>query len=138
MDYYEFAPPTVERMLLGEQTQVDVIRQALLSIIDALSGSDDLGHLPSISGIYFLIEKKRRAVAYVGTSVDISQRWKGHELKHLMLDRSHLLRWKELDKENFCCREHEEASFIAFLRPKYNRGAKFKVSPEWWKHGRSE
>jgi len=82
--------------------------------------------LPRETGVYFVIETATKKCVYVGKACDLRQRWKGHKLRPL-LSAGHELRWKPVDRSWFCNAEHEEAFFIAVLRPKYNRILKANV-----------
>lgn len=85
--------------------------------------SCSLGRLPRISGVYFAVDDTD-CVQYVGCSIDIAQRWRGHHLRGVALASKWRIFFKEVDYKTFRSKESEEAFFIATLRPKYNNSIK--------------
>jgi hypothetical protein len=85
-----------------------------------------VGKLPHISGLYFAVDGRDR-VQYVGCAVDIGKRWNGHKLRGIALQSEWRIFFKEVDYKNFRSKEHEEAFFIATLRPLHNQSLKCPV-----------
>jgi hypothetical protein len=79
-----------------------------------------IGKLPHVSGLYFAVDERDR-VQYVGCAVDIGKRWNGHKLRDIALQCGWRIYYKQVDYGSFRSKEHEEAFFIATLRPKYNQ-----------------
>jgi hypothetical protein len=81
---------------------------------------------PQMSGIYFVVDGNDRVV-YVGSAVDIQQRWRGHRLRAMAISSGFRLFYKQCDHNTFMNKEREESWFTAVLWPEYNRIIKCKM-----------
>ena len=76
--------------------------------------------VPRMSGIYFVVNADDQVV-YVGVSVDINQRWRGHKLRASAIANTWRIFVKPFNRDRFFVKEQEEAWFIATLWPEHNR-----------------
>lgn len=86
--------------------------------------------LPARRGIYFVFDREREAIAYIGKSTNLRQRWAGHALRQELEAKTDCeyaemsdwkLAWLPPDDSRFMSLEHEEATYIAILNPQLNR-----------------
>jgi len=80
---------------------------------------------PQMSGIYFVVDSSDRVV-YVGSAIDIRQRWRGHKLRAMAIAGEWRLFYKPCDYSTFFNKEREETWFTAVLWPEHNRILKCK------------
>lgn len=60
-------------------------------------------------------------VQYIGKAVDLHGRWKNHHLRLNAKAEQWVIFWKEVDREHFLTKEHEESFWISILKPSHNR-----------------
>src|SRR5947209_72354 len=94
-------------------------RQTVLAAVREFPSVEHPNDLPHRSGIYFVCTPSG-GVLLIGSSVDLRQRWGSHQYRHSVLNHLYTLRWKLVDEENFLNRKHEEAAWIALVRPAAN------------------